>query len=515
MAAEWFLKVGNQVHGPMSAAELRQKAAAGLIGPETPIRKGPDGQWVRAEKVRGLFSRGDSLPLPPPPNAPPVPMDQKTTCPKCKQLFEVSGESLDTTVSCPACNHRFNPMKELVKEACKRTNTPEFQAHFLEHVIEENKAITHADFVIGMRNRVIGVACLGQGSRLLVGARKTVFILLAVLYQIGPLLLVPLWAYHERNWWLLIGIAVSWVATARTANSAAVVLKGKTVGGFLGFLCLVSWISLGIHNWFTFFSLCAMWGCLLFQMAEAAEQEYATCLVENPELFDWAMVRGMITISRRWDKPPYEDWQDGEPDRAIAGCTNAIRLGLRWPGMYLDRGRAHAAKGEHDKAIADYTEAIHLDPKDADAYLWRRIAYEAKGEHDNATRDFGECKRLRREAWGALQHEGRPMGVGPEAPAPKPLARRVVSGQQQLSLHERAIAVTQSQPLARGAGRPGERANGAHCRSHASRDSCPAGRPRDNSEHPPLAAPSRHLQRVAGSTPRRLRCGRVAGGGVA
>ncbi len=85
MAAEWFLKVGNQVHGPMSAAELRQKAAAGLIGPEAPICKGADGQWVRAEKVRGLFPKGDSPPLaapppatvrvpplPPPPPAPPT-----------------------------------------------------------------------------------------------------------------------------------------------------------------------------------------------------------------------------------------------------------------------------------------------------------------------------------------------------------------------------------------------------------------------------------------------------------
>ena len=62
--------------------------------------------------------------------------------------------------------------------------------------------------------------------------------------------------------------------------------------------------------------------------------------------------------------------------------------------MYLDRGRAHAAKGEHDKAIADYTEAIHLDPKDADLYLFRRISYEAKGEHDNAAADFEQVKRL-------------------------------------------------------------------------------------------------------------------------
>ena len=79
MAIEWFLKVGNNIHGPMSAAELRQKAAAGLIGPETPIRKGADGRWVRAEKVQGLFSRDDSLPLPasPPPRTLPVPPPQR------------------------------------------------------------------------------------------------------------------------------------------------------------------------------------------------------------------------------------------------------------------------------------------------------------------------------------------------------------------------------------------------------------------------------------------------------
>ena len=99
-------------------------------------------------------------------------MNVKITCPKCKQLFEVPGEALDTTVSCPACKNKFNWMKEQTKEAWKSVNTPDFQAQFLEHVIEENKSVTHADFVVGMRNKVIGVACLGQGSRLLVGAQK-------------------------------------------------------------------------------------------------------------------------------------------------------------------------------------------------------------------------------------------------------------------------------------------------------------------------------------------------------
>ena len=32
-AANWFLKVGNQVHGPMLTIELRHKAAAGEIAP--------------------------------------------------------------------------------------------------------------------------------------------------------------------------------------------------------------------------------------------------------------------------------------------------------------------------------------------------------------------------------------------------------------------------------------------------------------------------------------------------
>jgi tetratricopeptide (TPR) repeat protein len=331
---------------------------------------------------------------------------RETKCPTCKEQFEAP--AFDATVSCPACGKKFNPMKELCASAWEDTQTPEFQARFLEHVIEENKSITHADFVTGMRAKVLGFACTGQPIQLVRGARKAVFNLLAILYQVGPLVLVPLWAYHEGVWWLLAGIAVSWVAAARTARNPAVVLKGKTTGGFLALLCIVLWLSLGIHNWLTFFCLCAMWGCLFFQMAEAAERDYATqCLLESPELFAWAMRRGMIMITRRWDKPPYEDWQDGEPERAIADCTSAIRLGLRWPGMYLDRGRARAAKGEHDEAIADYTEAIRLDPKDYAAHEWRGMAYKAKGEDEKAALDVDEFKRLMQEAGARLQQGGR------------------------------------------------------------------------------------------------------------
>jgi len=69
-AANWFLKAGNQVNGPMSIAELQQKSAAGLIAPETLIRRGANGQWVLAEKIQGLFQSPPTTatvpPVPPP-----------------------------------------------------------------------------------------------------------------------------------------------------------------------------------------------------------------------------------------------------------------------------------------------------------------------------------------------------------------------------------------------------------------------------------------------------------------
>ena len=55
---------------------------------------------------------------------------------------------------------------------------------------------------------------------------------------------------------------------------------------------------------------------------------------------------------------------------------------------------AYGQKGEHDKAIADCTEAIRLDPKDAKAYCNRGVAYGSKGEYDKAIADFTEAIRL-------------------------------------------------------------------------------------------------------------------------
>jgi tetratricopeptide (TPR) repeat protein len=69
------------------------------------------------------------------------------------------------------------------------------------------------------------------------------------------------------------------------------------------------------------------------------------------------------------------DWdectQTGDRDRSIAGCTRVIQRGDETAQIralaYNNRGVAYAL-GDPDRAIADYTEAIRLDPGLALAY---------------------------------------------------------------------------------------------------------------------------------------------------
>jgi hypothetical protein len=177
-------------------------------------------------------------------------------------------------------------MKELVNAAWEKTKTPEFRASLKESIAETNRNITHADFVAGMQNKTMGFKCLlGEPSELISGARKTIFNFLVLLYLIAPLFIIPLWAYHERNWWLLIGIVVASVVSPQLAQR-----KGHSIGGLLLLACIVFWFFKGIHNYYTFFSLCGLWGYMFFQMAEEAQREYAMqSLIENPELFNEAI----------------------------------------------------------------------------------------------------------------------------------------------------------------------------------------------------------------------------------
>jgi hypothetical protein len=207
----------------------------------------------------------------------------------------------NTVVSCPSCTAKFNPMKEYTEATREMTKTPEFQSHLAADIAKADEGVSHADFVAGVQKGALGFKCMrGEPSSLITGTRKTIFNLLALLYMVAPLLFVSGWALYERDWWLLIGVPVSYAGTYSAAR------RSKIIFLFM-LLCIGIWIRIGFstHRWWyvTFFFFCALWGYWLFQMAEEAQNAYATqSLVENPDLFAQAVHQKKIMIVRKQAK---------------------------------------------------------------------------------------------------------------------------------------------------------------------------------------------------------------------
>ena len=55
MAAEWYYKVMGEPIGPLTSAELHRHAQEGSVLPDTFVRRGAEGWWIAADKVKGLF----------------------------------------------------------------------------------------------------------------------------------------------------------------------------------------------------------------------------------------------------------------------------------------------------------------------------------------------------------------------------------------------------------------------------------------------------------------------------
>jgi hypothetical protein len=105
-----------------------------------------------------------------------------------------------------------------------------------------------------------------------------------MLYSVAPFILIPIWAYIEHNWWLLIGIIISLSATKSAAGKIYIKQTQNAIGGLLLFSCILLWFFLGIHNYYTFFSLCALWGFMFFCIADNVESEYLTqLLLDDPD----------------------------------------------------------------------------------------------------------------------------------------------------------------------------------------------------------------------------------------
>jgi hypothetical protein len=59
---EWFIDVQGMPYGPYTAAQLREFAANGQLFPTSNLKLGPQGQWMPASRVSGLFPPDASAP---------------------------------------------------------------------------------------------------------------------------------------------------------------------------------------------------------------------------------------------------------------------------------------------------------------------------------------------------------------------------------------------------------------------------------------------------------------------
>jgi hypothetical protein len=110
-----------------------------------------------------------------------------------------------------------------------------------------------------------------------------------------------LWAWHESNWWLLLGIAISRIATKIGVRSLMWTKgAGTFLGGFLLVGCAILGVFAGVHNYYTFFTFCTLWGYTLFRLAEKSQNQNALqSLVESSALFHEAIAQNKIMIVRK------------------------------------------------------------------------------------------------------------------------------------------------------------------------------------------------------------------------
>ena len=88
---------------------------------------------------------------------------------------------------------------------------------------------------------------------------KSLFLVFSLLYMVLPLIAVPVWAAIQQNWWLLFGILISFLG-AMFSRIVPLAILG----------CVWFWIKNGfdIYDTITFFAICAVWGCVISEIAD-------------------------------------------------------------------------------------------------------------------------------------------------------------------------------------------------------------------------------------------------------
>lgn len=79
---------------------------------------------------------------------------------------------------------------------------------------------------------------------------------------------------------------------------------------------------------------------------------------------------------------------------AYVQLTQAINLGSKWAGDYINRGIIHYHRHNFRGALSDYDQAVKIAPREADCYYNRGIMRQEVGDYNHALEDFNTALNL-------------------------------------------------------------------------------------------------------------------------
>ena len=84
-------------------------------------------------------------------------------------------------------------------------------------------------------------------------------------------------------------------------------------------------------------------------------------------------------------------------DEAYVQLTQAINLGSKWAGDYINRGIIHYHRHNYRGALSDYDQAVKIAPRDADCYYNRGVMRQEVGDYNHALEDLNTAISLNAE----------------------------------------------------------------------------------------------------------------------
>ena len=84
----------------------------------------------------------------------------------------------------------------------------------------------------------------------------------------------------------------------------------------------------------------------------------------------------------------------GHEENAYVQLTQAINLGSKWAGDYINRGLLHYRRHNYRGALSDYDQAVKLAPREADTYYNRGVMRQEVGDYNRALEDFNTAIEL-------------------------------------------------------------------------------------------------------------------------